>query len=305
MDGPSNSPRLHHPNKSRLHGGFCFSRAAIVGKSQRIGEIRMCRRTAILLIALGAAFASVQAVRAATTVQVLATDPPGDAVTLARNQNFYVHLHYQSDRPVGIWMQPYFQGKPADAGSNPSQQYPAGSGEALGWFFLNTPGARVDEVRISAGDGSINGTHVVTSYLVQISASDQSAPSGTQPEWVTRLTAQQQAQQQADDQKRMNTPVSTGDVALFNGFMLAMFAIGLIGFAGPAWGIWRWRGMWRWAAAVPAAIMGFVVLRLLIDTALDPTSHNLWPFEILMFGAVSAAIMLGLALARKISGVRA
>jgi hypothetical protein len=28
----------------------------------------------------------------------------------------------------------------------------------------------------------------------------------------------------------------------------------------------------------------FVVLRIVIDTAGDPTSHNLWPFEVLMAG---------------------
>jgi hypothetical protein len=268
------------------------------------GDIRMSRWAVILLIALGAMFCSVESARATTSVQVLATDPSGDSVTLARNQNFYLHLHYQSDRPVGIWVQPYFQGKPADAGSNPSGTWPAGSGEAFGWFFLNTPGARVDEVRISAGDGSINGTHVVATYPVQVSETGQSAPSGPQPEWVTRLTAQQQAQQQADDQQRMDTPVSAGDAVLFDGLMLAMFATGLIGFAGPAWGLWRWRGGWRWAAAVPAAIMALAVLRLLIDAMIDPTSHNLWPFEILVFGALSAAIMLVLALARKVGGVR-
>jgi hypothetical protein len=31
-------------------------------------------------------------------------------------------------------------------------------------------------------------------------------------------------------------------------------------------------------------VVAFVVLRIVIDTARDPTSHNLWPFEILMVG---------------------
>jgi len=73
--------------------------------------------------------------------------------------------------------------------------------------------------------------------------------------------------------------------------MLLMLAIGVIGFAAPAWGIWHWRGGWRVAAAIPAAIMAFVVLRIVWDGFLDPTSHNLWPFEILMAGAGSAIFM--------------
>lgn len=45
--------------------------------------------------------------------------------------------------------------------------------------------------------------------------------------------------------------------------------------------------------------MAFVLLRLQIDTARDPTSHNLWPFEIVMWGAFSCAWMLMLGFAHK------
>jgi len=66
--------------------------------------------------------------------------------------------------------------------------------------------------------------------------------------------------------------------------------------------VWRWCEGWRIAAAVPAAMMAFVVVRLIIGVARDPTSHNLWPFEILQAGALSVAIMLALFAARRISG---
>lgn len=80
--------------------------------------------------------------RAQTHVQVLETWPAGDAVTLGKGQNFYLHLGYASDQPVRIWARPYFQGKPASAGSNSSRTYPAGSGEALGWFSCSIPARR-------------------------------------------------------------------------------------------------------------------------------------------------------------------
>jgi hypothetical protein len=89
---------------------------------------------------------------------------------------------------------------------------------------------------------------------------------------------------------------------LFIGFMLLMAALGLFGLLAPAWGLWRWRGGWRIAAAAPATLMGFVVLRLIVDTARDPTSHNLWPFEILMAGGLNSAIMVALLIARKVNG---
>ncbi|MDE2466474.1 MAG: hypothetical protein KGO02_22595 [Alphaproteobacteria bacterium] len=55
-----------------------------------------------------------------------------------------------SDQPVHIWARPYFQGKPTKAGSNPSRVYPAGNGEALGWFFpvrSRHPGGRSADQR--------------------------------------------------------------------------------------------------------------------------------------------------------------
>ena len=56
---------------------------------------------------------------------------------------------------------------------------------------------------------------------------------------------------------------------------------------------------------VPALLMGFVVLRILIDIAGDPTSHNLWPFELVRV-AVLSLVFIGVLLAvRKLSGEKA
>jgi hypothetical protein len=109
-------------------------------------------------------------------------------------------------------------------------------------------------------------------------------------------------EQTQDDayRKRTSEPISTGDAIFFNGFMLTMVAIGVIGLAAPAWGVWRWRGGWRVAAALLAALMAFVILRIVWDGFLDPTSHNLWPFEILMAGAASAIVMVFLHGLRKL-----
>lgn len=261
----------------------------------------MFKWTAILgvlaLILCGAGTA-----HATTQVEVTGTYPAGEVVTLGRNQTFYVHLHYTSDRPVQIWLRPYHAGEPANAGSNPSRVYPAGSGEAMGWFFLFDPGTPVDELRIRAGDGTIRGTSVVATYPVSVTGGSEAADVSPPPAWVDTLRAADKAAQQADYDKRMNTPPSVGELALFNGFMLAMYALGLFGLAAPAWGLWRWRGLWRWVAAVPLAVVAFVVLRIVVDTARDPTSHNLWPFEVLMWSALSCSAMVLLALARRLSG---
>lgn len=228
---------------------------------------------------------------AETRVQVLGTWPAGEMVTLHGRQTFYLHLHYSSDKPVHIWARPYFEGKPADADSNPSPTYPAGSGEALGWFFLNDPGAQVDEVRINAGDGSIKDTPVVATYPVSVTGGDEPAQTSSPPAWVSALRATEVG---APDYKPMTPPMSAGDTALVYGFLLAMLALGILGFCWPLWGLWRWRGGWRIAAAVPVAVMAFVVLRLF--------AHNLWPLELMMWGGFSCLWMLIVGLVHKLSG---
>ena len=82
--------------------------------------------------------------------------------------------------------------------------------------------------------------------------------------------------------------------------MLAMFAIGLVGLGAPAWALWRWRGIWRVLAAIPAALMAWTVLNIVVGVARDPTSHNLWPFEILLFGGFGAASIAVMALFRRV-----
>ncbi len=56
---------------------------------------------------------------------------------------------------------------------------------------------------------------------------------------------------------------------------------------------------------MPAGAIVFVALRIVFDTTRDATSHNLWPFEIIMFGGGALLAIGVLGLARRIAGVRA
>ena len=88
----------------------------------------------------------------------------------------------------------------------------------------------MDEVLITAGDGSLGGTPVAAVYRVQITGSDQPIAAQGTPGWVTRLRALDAAAQKADYERRMNEPVSAGDRMLFSGFMLGIFVVGVLGF---------------------------------------------------------------------------
>jgi hypothetical protein len=57
------------------------------------------------------------------------------------------------------------------------------------------------------------------------------------------------------------------------------------------WSLLRWRGGWRTVALLPLIGFGFVAVRVVVDTRRDPTSHNLWPFEVLFAAAVALAAL--------------
>lgn len=236
--------------------------------------------------------------QAASTVEVLATYPSGEAITLNRNQNFYLHLHYTTDRPIVIWARPYFHGEPVRAGSNGSFKY-TDSGEALGWFFFLSKDAEVDEIRISAGDGSQNGTPVVVTYPVRLVGTGEESGAASEPEWLSRLKARDATRQRQAYEAQTNRPVSAVESLGVRALVWGMLALGVCGVILPLRALRRWRGGWRVAAMVPTALMVFVVLRLIIGTTIDPTSHNLWPFEILIVGGLSVLIMVALTLLRK------
>jgi hypothetical protein len=248
-----------------------------------------------LVLALAAASAAAE-----LRVRVVATDPPAAAATLGRFEPFYVRIQFDADEPVSLWARPYRNGKPVDRGArtNPSAKH-TGSGYALGWVEF-TEAAEVDEIRIRAGGGNPYREWVVASYPVKLAWTGQAPATRTHEPWVGELKRQADAAFKQAQREQASRPVSAGDTALMSGFMLAILGLLVGGLAAPAWAMWKWRGGWRGAAAVPAAIMAFVVLRIVVDTARDPTSHNLWPFELLMWGAASVAIVGVLALARRL-----
>jgi hypothetical protein len=238
-------------------------------------------------------FGTAGVAQAVSTVEVLDTYPSVEAV-LNRNQNFYLHLHYTTDRPIVIWARPYFHGEPVNAGSDGSLKY-TDSGEALGWFFLLSKDAEVDEIRIAAGDGSLRGTPVVAKYPVRLIGNGESG-AAAEPEWLPRLKARDAARQRQAYEAQANRPVSALESLGVGALVWGMVALGVCGFVLPLRAVLRWRGGWRVAAMVPAALMALVVLRLIIGTTMDPNSHNLWPFEILTIGGLSVLIMAALTL---------
>lgn len=66
-------------------------------------------------------------------------------------------------------------------------------------------------------------------------------------------------------------------------------------------GLWRWQGWWRWTIAAPLLLLAGVMGNIGIGIWLDPTSHNLWPFEVLLWLAVAIGAVILLYLAHWLS----
>ena len=243
------------------------------------------------------------AAHAISRARIAETSPSGDA-SLGTQEQFWVRIEYQTDEPISLWARPYRNGvQVRKAMSNASSTY-SGSGQALGWFALIEPG-EVDEVRILAGGGKPYREWEVARRPVNLRWTGQASADVSRAQWVPELLKMEQTRNREAAQRRANEPVSIGEISLFNGFMLIVVTLFLAGVCIPIWTAWKWRGGWRLAAAIPAAIMLFVVMRIVVDTARDPTSHNLWPFEILQFG-IGAVLVIGvLRWARRIVGAEA
>jgi hypothetical protein len=264
--------------------------------------VTIAKRILTLLRLAALSLAAISAAHADSSARIVETQPAGDA-TLGHQESFWVRIEYKTSEAISLWARPYRNGTQIEkAMSNASLTY-AGRGKALGWFALIEPGD-VDEVRIVAGGGKPYREWELARQSVRLRWTDERPSAEPRTPWVTDLLAIEKARYQEDAQRRASEPVSVGDLALFNGFMLAVLALSIAGVGVPLWSVWKWRGGWRIAAAVPAAVILFVMLRIVVDTTRDPTSHNLWPFEILQFGIVVLLIVGGLKLVRRFMGVQ-
>ncbi|MFZ7094948.1 hypothetical protein ACOPJQ_13030 [Luteimonas dalianensis] len=252
-------------------------------------------RLASWCLALAACLAWSSA-QAEVKVEVLEAHPAGEPATIGPRQTYSLRMAYSTTEPVRIWARPWYRGEEVPTATHGSVIY-EGSGEAIGWFWLD-PGQQVDEVRISAGGVDQPGTGLAATHRVRVVGGSTAVPRADPP-WIARLKHEAK-DRQASWTARHPPPEPT----FLDGILVTVLVWGVLGLAvfslvAPIVAIRRWRGGWRLAAALPLAIMALVLLNIVVGVAIDPTSHNLWPFELLMAGMACVGIMLALWLARR------
>jgi uncharacterized membrane protein len=78
--------------------------------------------------------------------------------------------------------------------------------------------------------------------------------------------------------------------------VLAGCALGSLG--ATVYALRNWSGGWRWFASAPLLFVIAAALKIGLEVRADPTSHNLWPFEMLGFLAIASALLGALYLVR-------
>ena len=72
-----------------------------------------------------------------------------------------------------------------------------------------------------------------------------------------------------------------------NPFMFGVLVFALLFVAVALRTILRWRGVWRWLGSLPLVVLALAVLNIV----LHPSSHNLLPFEIIVWLALGFIIL--------------
>lgn len=252
--------------------------------------MRFCAIVLLFLLALPAGvFARQQtATGASPQVELLDSYPAGPEIVMPPGQNIWLRIGYQTAQPQRISVRPYLRGEPAKVGTSGSPAR-SGSGEMAAFFFFLSPaGGQVDELRVFASDDGREQREIARWPLRVYVYPGAPLLTSHEPAWVADLRAADDARSRAALAAQAQEPTSgvaaiAGSAMLF-GFMTMLILTGPLLLLWLAWALWKWRGGWRLLAAIPAAVITLVILNIAFGVMMDPTSHNLFPFEILMAG---------------------
>lgn len=262
-------------------------------------------RAAVIVALLSAA-----SVAQATTVQLVETHPPLPA-TLPNGHDLNLQLRVDASIAQDVFIHEVRSGGKrvawfATSGIDP---VPAGGGVAVLFTFLQPKegDVHVDEIVVKTADAGMASTRdpAGETHVIPVDATWTAATSQTQlpdPSWVTDHRAQANARRAAA-RAAVPPPGPFENLLWFVGSILFLaLAVGAIWL--PIRWIRRWQGGWRIAAVACLVPVPLSVANITFGLMTDPTSHNLFPFEIAMAGAVAYGLMIVVCIAHVVTSGR-
>ena len=227
---------------------------------------------------------------------------PGLSGSLDRSDAVYIAVGYEmetAEAPFMLHVRPYFRGRAVPVRTSPSPSH-AGRGRALVWFGSLEEGQRIDRIDLVVS-GAANGDAGASdlSFPVSFRGTGRAGAESELPPWVVRMN---EAHQRLLAEPQGGNEMQPGKALLVQVLLLVLMAVSLVGWVGTGVAAWKWRGGWRLVAAVPAGMITVVVLNGVIDIGRDPTSHNLWPLELALYGVPSAILLVVMVLLRRSLG---
>jgi len=81
-------------------------------------------------------------------------------------------------------------------------------------------------------------------------------------------------------------------------YFVAATCLAVIGV--EVWLMRSWSGVWKIVAALPLVVLFMVTGNIIIDVRESPTSHNLWPFEIVIWCGYGIGALLVIAILKAV-----
>jgi len=227
---------------------------------------------------------TVQRAAGEVRIQVIETDPPTPS-TLGHWEQFQLHIGYETDRAIRIYVDTFFGNQRIPSINGGSPPYEPGNGETDVWVAYIEP-AQVDKIVVRAED---KGIRVAQAELpVELIWTGIKQPRSRLPAtWVERFRVENERRHKAEYNAYMNRPVSWREHLIFllpwavPGYVIVQITL-----------LRRYRDGWRLAAAVP--VMPMVGVLIYTAYALFADS-NLFPLVLMFTSPFALLYLLGLA----------
>jgi len=225
-------------------------------------------------------------------VRVLVTETdPALPATLGHWHRFNVRFGYESDRPIRVQGQAYWQGRNVTSITGGSPVYPTGTGDGMFWFAYTAP-AQVDRIVLTVYEENRQTSVAQASLDVELRWTGEKTPRPAVAAWVQRLDAEAARRQQEAYQAHANQPPPLWQWGL--SFALVWSPVGYLVAQIIAWR--RLHGGWRVAAFVPIVPM---VMVLLHTVRAYRAGSTLFPLVLIFTSPVALIYLLALIVARR------